>query len=476
MKSLNKKSVKGRRLVKTAIFICYMFTMVFISMMFARGEPVRAGTPSEFKAFCWEDREKFFKLLDTGSESNAPKYSLYQAKFKRNNSTVYLENGKTVNLKLRCDNKEHEGEDAEDNTPPYRYWFWVRANKKASTSITWRTDSYIATGEPINEATYNAKEYVNSDEVVSVAMDRKSAKSHNDSFYVNNGKVVNGYELDFYLIDIKDWYNKDGANSNGFHGYLYMQSVIGVYHGGVHNKGPYYTLSSWKCAEGWADTSEFHNHYNQVLHIDSKAKHDTYFYRVVADKERPVYGHCNSKDKGGVVLSGAYNLHGSSGECKREIRNYSAFQLKDIETYKSGNDTYYLKGIAVYLHGETIDKGNPLRSFYLTNSVKDKVYGADGNKETDEYSKFRGTGAKKDKLSNMSYVVTNAMEFSGAATQFKKQNVKQGGSDGKMLNNPGHFTGEKKVKDLRKRMENYWFKSGCEAELRPFSHLPELLH
>ena len=143
MKSLNKKSVKGGRLVKTAIFICYMFTMVFISMMFARGEPVRAGTPSEFKAFCWEDREKFFKLLDTGSESNAPKYSLYQAKFKRNNSTVYLENGKTVNLKLRCDNKEHEGEDAEDNTPPYRYWFWVRANKKASTSITWRTDSYI---------------------------------------------------------------------------------------------------------------------------------------------------------------------------------------------------------------------------------------------------------------------------------------------------------------------------------------------
>ena len=69
MKSLNKKSVKGRGLVKTAVFICYMFTMVFISMMFARGEPARAGTPSEFKAFCWEDREKFFKLLKQGSES-----------------------------------------------------------------------------------------------------------------------------------------------------------------------------------------------------------------------------------------------------------------------------------------------------------------------------------------------------------------------------------------------------------------------
>ena len=466
MKSLNKKSVKGRGLVKTAVFICYMFTMVFISMMFARGEPARAGTPSEFKAFCWENREKFFKLLDTGSESNAPKYSLYQAKFKRDNSTVYLENGKSIDLDERCNKKESDG-----STSPYRYWFWVRANKKASTSITWRTDSYIATGEPIDESVYNAKEYVNSDKVVSVAIDRKSAKSHNNSFYVNNGKVVNGYELDFYIIDIKEWYNKGGAYdangsyADGFHGYLYMQSVIGVYHGGVHNKGPYYTLSSWKGAEGWADTSEFHNHYNQVLHIDKDGVHDTYFYRVLADEEKPVYGHCNSKDKGGVVLSGAYNLHGSSGECKQRIRNYSAFQLKDIGTYKCGGDTYYLKGIAVYPHEVTIDdKGNPQRSFYLTNSVKDKVYGADGNKETNEYSKFRGTGAKKDKLSNMSYVVTNAMEFSGAATQFKKQNVKQGGSDGKMLNNPGHFTGEKKVKDLRKRMENYWFKSGCEAQ------------
>ena len=48
--------------------------------MLARGEPARAGTPSEFKAFCWENREKFFKLLDTGSESNAPKYSLYHGK------------------------------------------------------------------------------------------------------------------------------------------------------------------------------------------------------------------------------------------------------------------------------------------------------------------------------------------------------------------------------------------------------------
>ena len=62
MKSLNKKSVKGRRLVKTAVFICFMFTMIFVSTMLARGEPVKAGVPSEFKAFCWGDREKFFHL------------------------------------------------------------------------------------------------------------------------------------------------------------------------------------------------------------------------------------------------------------------------------------------------------------------------------------------------------------------------------------------------------------------------------
>ena len=69
MKSLNKKSVKGRGPRKAVIFICFMFTMIFISTMLARGEPARAGTPSEFKAFCWENREKFFKLLKQGSES-----------------------------------------------------------------------------------------------------------------------------------------------------------------------------------------------------------------------------------------------------------------------------------------------------------------------------------------------------------------------------------------------------------------------
>ena len=168
MKSLNKKSVKGRGPRKAVIFICFMFTMIFVSTMLARGEPARAGTPSEFKAFCWENREKFFKLLDTGSESNAPKYSLYQAKFKRDNPTVYLENGKAIHLDELCNGDRIAKR--EDNAPPYRYWFWVRANKKASTSITWRTDSYIATGEPIDESVYNAKEYVNSDKVVSVAI------------------------------------------------------------------------------------------------------------------------------------------------------------------------------------------------------------------------------------------------------------------------------------------------------------------
>ncbi|MDE6617186.1 MAG: hypothetical protein K2K35_11515 [Lachnospiraceae bacterium] len=262
MKSLNKKSIKERRLVRAAAFICFTFIMVFVSMMFARGEPTKAGTPSEFKAFCWEDREKFFKLLDTGSESNAPKYSLYQAKFKRDNPTVYLESGKPIHLDELCNGDRNSDRRDNEGVPPYRYWFWVRANKKASTSITWRTDSYIATGEPIDESVYNAKEYVNSDKVVSVAIDRKSAKSRNNSFYVNNGKVVNGYELDFYIIDIKEWYNKggaydeNGAYADGFHGYLYMQSVIGVYHSGKFNKGPYYTLGSWKGAEGWSDKAK----------------------------------------------------------------------------------------------------------------------------------------------------------------------------------------------------------------------------
>ena len=69
MKSLNKKSVKGRGLVKTAVFICFMFTMIFVSTMLARGEPTKAASPSEFKAFCWGSRDNFFKLLKQGSES-----------------------------------------------------------------------------------------------------------------------------------------------------------------------------------------------------------------------------------------------------------------------------------------------------------------------------------------------------------------------------------------------------------------------
>ena len=467
-------------MIKTAIFICFTFIMVVASMMFARGEPTKAGTPSEFKAFSWEDREKFFKLLDTGSESNAPKYSLYQAKFKRGDgdkaSIVHLEGGGTIDLKERCDGEVYPDSNKDKNTPPYRYWFWVRANKKATTSTTWRTVSYIATGEPVDGPDYNAKQYENKDEVSSAAIDRKSAKSHNNSFYVDNGKVVNGYELDFYIIDIKDWYNKGGAYgpngtyANGFHGYLYMQSVISVYSNGSYKKGPYYTLNSWKSAEGWADTSEFHNHYNQVLRIDKDGKHDTYFYRVVADEERPVFGHCNKNDAGAVLTGSKRSAAGSASECKIEIRNYSAFQLKDIRQYKdkSSGNTYYLKGIAVYRHGETVDDNNPLYSYYLTNNVTKEVYKDKFDKLTDEYPKLNGVGVKKDKLSGVAYYTTNTMEFSGANLKFKKQNVniidKGDGDIGHDISNPGCLSGKQKVKDVRKRMEDLWLKSGCEAQ------------
>lgn len=84
-----------------------------------------------------------------------------------------VENGTPIDLKKRCDGKSYP-DNKKDNVPPYRYWFWIRANKKASTSITWRTDSYIATGRPISEDTYNAKEYVNSDKVTSVAINHSS--------------------------------------------------------------------------------------------------------------------------------------------------------------------------------------------------------------------------------------------------------------------------------------------------------------
>lgn len=457
MRSLSKKSVKERRLIKPAIFICLMFIAVFVSMVLARGEPVKAV--SSFKAFSWGTREKFFTLLDTGGESGAPKYSLYHANFKRGNSTIYLANGGTIDLKERCDNKKS---DDDDNVAPYRYWFWVKANYQHTTSITWRTDSYIATGWPVDGSNYNAKQYENSEDVVSVAIDRKSARSHNNSFFVSSGRTVDGYGLDFYLIDIKEWYNRGGAEDDGFYGYLYMQSVIGVYHSGRHYSGPYYTLSSWTNAEGWANSSEFCNHYNQVLHIDASGKHDTYFYRVVANKDRPKYGRCNPDDGKDVVLSGTGER---GGVCKYKVRNYSAFQLKDIETYKCDGWTYYLKGIAVYPHGVTIDdRGNPQRSFYLTNSVGEELFGDDGDKKTGKYSKVNGAGAEKDYLSGRTYSLTNAMEFSGATKKFKKQNVQQGSYGGNARINPKPLEGQQKVKTIRKQMEKLWFKSGCEAQ------------
>ena len=66
MKSLSKRYSKGRGLVKSAVFVSFVFMMVFVTMALARGEPADAsGSKNAFQAFCWEDREKFFKLLDT---------------------------------------------------------------------------------------------------------------------------------------------------------------------------------------------------------------------------------------------------------------------------------------------------------------------------------------------------------------------------------------------------------------------------
>lgn len=69
MKSLNKKSVTGRGLGKGSRIYCFMFAMIFVSTMLARGEPAKVAFPSEFKDFYWGNRDNFFKFLKQGSES-----------------------------------------------------------------------------------------------------------------------------------------------------------------------------------------------------------------------------------------------------------------------------------------------------------------------------------------------------------------------------------------------------------------------
>lgn len=460
MKSLYKKYNKERRLLRAALLVCFTFVVMAVATVLARGEPAQAVGGNSFKAFCWGTCDNFEKLIKNGSEPGVGKYSLYNPNFKYNNYSLYMENGNVIDLRKRCDGKVYDEDD--NNAPPYRYWFWVKLNKKATSNITWRTESYIATGKPVDGSNYDARQYENDDKVTSVAISRKSAKAHNGSFYSSRGRVVNGYELDFYVIDLKEWFDKGGTSDDEFYGKLYMQSVIGVYHSGVHNKGPIYTLSAWKGAEGWADPSEFPNHYNQVLQLNA-GTHTINFYRVLADDKKPVYGHCEGKKTpANAQLSGFKK----DDVCAVKVKDYSAFKLKDIKKYTVGDDKkkeYYLKGLAVYKHGESMaNDAKPLHSFYILNDVREEKFLDDGDKETNEYSKFRESGRKKDTMSSQSYTATNTMEFSGTNKKFSKSLVAQFSGNPNMVHNPGYFTGAKTVKGLRNRMQDFWIKSGCE--------------
>ena len=135
-----------------------------------------------------------------------------------------------------------------DSDTPYRYWFWIKGNKLRVSGDHWSTDFFMATTKPLTPKhntdgygpAYNSLQYKKSGDYKHV----KRIDAKKGGFIKSLGGTVSGHGLDIYVVDLKPWFDHNYTDLvNGFHGYVYMQTVASIYSAGGHRySGPHYTI------------------------------------------------------------------------------------------------------------------------------------------------------------------------------------------------------------------------------------------
>ena len=283
----SKKPVVGGVRFRTPLLL---LLVVMVVTCFARARPADAA--NQFTAFCYDDLKdgtfkEYVQKRNADSKYGAKfNYSATKAECRVGNSRIT-----TVDLTERC-----AGEDS-----PYRYWFWFKIDKHLSggssdnsrtthtkyghgTPLYWKTDYFYATVSKLdgNPLKGELAGYGKDLDALQYKKDGDATKLDAYfplSIYKKNNNLVNTLGdrdggkigLDFYLIDLKEWFEKSDSIAARFEGTIYLHTVPTIHNSNgeiiAHNIT---TLKDWlEKAYNFTSTSrhDFKDHYNQKIEI-----------------------------------------------------------------------------------------------------------------------------------------------------------------------------------------------------------------
>ena len=343
--------------------------------------------------------------LDSAKDGGV-KFKSLKPKFNTNSEWMQTYSGK-INLRERCNGKITKKGESSDS--PYRYWFWLKVNKRANGPPTWYTRGYTGTLEPIPGSNYNA--YYHSD---CAQVSRIYPKAQKGTFFESIG-TSGYYRLCLYVVDIKNWYNKL-SKKKPYSGFLYLHSLTRIrsicnYDGPPNpandiTKSDLTTLDKWKGAaraRGFRESGlkTYWKHYNQRINLNTKTYREFKVHKIATTKEHPILGDYTNE------LAG-------TKEWKRATAG-SILKFSNIRGYQKDKDSpkYYLKGIVVRGEGTRKKVGTDHGHFYILDNYNDNpICGT--TKLTKKYShqNSKYSGSERDSLSGMKYVYDNVIKIS----------------------------------------------------------------
>ena len=230
----------------------------------ARARPVEAAV-SQYRALCYDDlsKESTSSQKFTGYfKERAKQYEdKYGVSYDYDNKYVYVQGrSDPIDLSTRINGK----------SSPYRYWFWIKLNKhlsggqnensaSAGTSKSgsvnhWNTDYFIATTKKVDGPNFNAVQYKKDDDAIRVervvvVSNKKLGKKYGSSLINSMGSKIGDdhWGIDFYMIDLKQWFNKTRKIADDFSGSLYLQTIPRIcYSGGGVYKDNIMNIKDWR--------------------------------------------------------------------------------------------------------------------------------------------------------------------------------------------------------------------------------------
>lgn len=417
---------RGKPLKAFAITLVSLLLAIGFTVLFNPPQEVSAGLVLKAWSGAGINSGKFENWL---GGSSLKKYS---PEIDSSNLSVTTKGGSKKDLTEFCD--------PSDKYSPQRFWFWLKDNKLASNSLHWSTEYFIGTMQELSSSNprYDTREY--QDEGDYARVERLNLKS--SGLLKSLGKPLNGWGLDAYCVDIKNWYDATKDLWNIDCGRVYLQTVAGIYNGNTSLFSDLDTIAKWEeaaksksfSASGIAD---YPSHYNQWIKVSGIDEINAKFYKVYSENDEPTE---EEMDPDGLnVISKAKD---------KKLKSYSTFEFDDIATSKHNGIKYYLQGVRVeFKYGNKwVDKEH----FFILDKDAIQTQG-----KTSKYSKKGGAGLGEDTISGIKIAAINEYTFKYKDNSLSKTNSNfNSGSDAAFsFKNEKYLSGTQKYDDLVKHIE-----------------------